>query len=287
MWSVTVKLVMTLLVRDEEDIVDANIEFHLANGVDFIIATDNLSVDRTPEILRHYERSGKLLYLRQDEDDYSQFRWVTQMARRAATEFGADWVINNDADEFWWTDHGTLKDTLAAVALEYDAVVVQRTNFVPRPVREEIFFADAMTIRETVSLNALGHPLPPKVCHRGFADVEIEQGNHSVARGGFGLRRTAAPIEIFHFPLRTFYQFENKISKGGAAVRRNILPELVPTWLRLLQVYESGGLAEFYDGMIPSEETVAIGLSDGRYIRDERLRNRLAQLRDKRVPGSL
>ena len=37
------RLVMTLLVRDEEDIVRANVDFHLARGVDFVIATDNRS----------------------------------------------------------------------------------------------------------------------------------------------------------------------------------------------------------------------------------------------------
>jgi Glycosyltransferase family 92 len=71
---------MTLLVRDEADIVSSHIEFHLHHGVDFVVATDNLSVDATPEILQRYERQGVLHYIHQPDDDYAQDRWVTHMA---------------------------------------------------------------------------------------------------------------------------------------------------------------------------------------------------------------
>ena len=80
------KLVMTLLVRDEADIVDAQIAFHLAAGVDLVIATDNRSEDGTTEILERYEREGRLRLIREPGDDLRQSEWLTRMARIAATD---------------------------------------------------------------------------------------------------------------------------------------------------------------------------------------------------------
>ena len=54
------RLVMTLKVRDEEDVLEANLRYHLAQGIDFFIVTDNGSVDRTPEILSRYQAAGLL-----------------------------------------------------------------------------------------------------------------------------------------------------------------------------------------------------------------------------------
>ena len=82
------KLVQTLLVRDEADVVDAQIAFHLNAGVDFVIATDNRSEDGTTEILERYAREGHLHLIRESGDDLRQSEWVTRMAGLAATDFG-------------------------------------------------------------------------------------------------------------------------------------------------------------------------------------------------------
>ena len=109
---------MTLKVRDEEDIIEDNLRFHRALGVDFFVVMDNGSVDRTPEILARYADAGLAHVLRDETGDLrgpgapSGTREWAGWRRR---EFGADWVIHNDADEFWWPrSRATIKDALAA-----------------------------------------------------------------------------------------------------------------------------------------------------------------------------
>jgi Glycosyl transferase family 2 len=278
-------LVMTLLVRNEADIISSNIDFHLDQGVDFIIATDNLSVDGTTDILRAYERRGVLHYIHQPDDDYAQHRWVTNMARLACTQFAADWVINNDADEFWWPECGDLKQVLNAIPASCYSVAATRVNFVPRPMEAGDFFADAMIVRELQSVNSLGQPLPGKVCHRAFADIEVGQGNHEVRRDGHQFAAEPGPITILHFPMRSYRQFANKIAKGGAAYRRNTnLPaEIGSTWRHLYEVWQHGELEAYVQKSIVDDDAIARGLREGRFVMDQRLREVLSRLR-RRVP---
>ncbi len=264
---------MTLLVRDEEDIVRENLDFHLAQGVERVIVTDNGSEDRTIELLRPYEERGLVRLVREPTDDYSQGVWVTRMARLAAEE-GADWVINNDADEFWWPRSGTLRSTFEALDRRVGVVVAHRANFVPRPEDGRAFW-ERMTLRERESLNPLGKPLPPKVAHRAHPEITVVQGNHRVDGVDLGERLDDGSIEILHFPMRTYSQFENKIVKGGRAYARNReLPHRTGrTWRRLYEIWEKGGLPDHY-----REQVVGDDGRDG-LLEDTRLRDYLRELR--------
>ena len=241
------KLVMTLLVRDEQDIVGANIDYHLARGVDFVIATDNRSVDRTAVILEEYRARGKLHYIFEPRDDYNQRAWVTSMARLAFTEYGADWVINNDADEFWWSFDGDLKDVFSRLAPDVNIVEAPRHNFVTVADSDEPFWR-RMVYRDAISVNSRGKPLLPKVAHRGSPTVKVNQGNHSVENIG-SPRATRDLVEILHFPTRSYDQIENKITKGGAAYERNHeLPKSAgSTWRALYEEYgRNGHLRDYF-----------------------------------------
>ena len=277
------KLIMTLLIRDEIDVISSNIEFHLNNGVDFVIATDNRSVDGTADILRDYERRGVLHYIYEAQDNYAQHRWVTRMARLAATQFGADWVINSDADEFWWPEHHDLKQILRAMPPHRDAADAERLNFPPRTMLGGQFFADAMTVRERRSLSLLGQPLPGKTCHRAFADIEVEQGNHAVRRQGRPLAAEPCSITILHFPMRSYHQFANKIVNGGSAYKRNAnLPSGIgKTWRYLHELWERGELEAYYQAQMVNDAAVEEGLREGRLVTDDRLQNFFSRHHDR------
>ena len=273
------KLVMTLLVRDSVELLGKNLEFHLRQGVDFFIITDNRSVDGTGGIIEDYVRAGLAERIWEPEDTYSQARWVTRMARRAAIGHGADWVINNDDDEFWSGDGGSLKDALVRVPAAWAAVEVQRRNHPPLASVEGAGFLQAMVYRERRSFSPMGLPLPPKVCHRAFADVEVAQGNHSVSRGGERLpAMTTDTITISHFPVRGYAAFERKIALGGAAYARNT--ELDPadgaSWRWLYEVLRRGGLKAWYDRQVLAEDDIARGLADGALAIDDSVLRTLA-----------
>lgn len=51
-------LYMTLLVKNEEELLEQNLIFHKQMGVDGFIVTDNNSTDHTPDILRKYKELG-------------------------------------------------------------------------------------------------------------------------------------------------------------------------------------------------------------------------------------
>ena len=267
-------LVMTLLVRDEEDVIAANLAHHFDQGVDFVIATDNSSVDGTVAVLEAEERAGRLRLIHEPEDTYAQHKWVTRMARLAAAEHGADWVINNDADEFWFARDGDLASTLASIDPDVDVVVAQRFNLVARPD------GVAMTVRQAKPQQHPGlgdGPLPPKVAHRASPEIVVRQGNHEV-EGLTGGSLDDSRIEILHVPVRSYAQFANKIAKGGAAYERNEeLPrEVGHQWRRLHALQQSGEFDEEWQKLLLTDQEIAAGLADGTLVEDTRLARLLA-----------
>ena len=282
------KLVMTLLARNEADIVESQIAFHLHAGVDFVIATDNRSTDGTTEIFERYERAGVLHLLREEGDDMRQAEWVTGMARMAASDFGADWVINADADEFWWPRAGSLKEVLETVPERYGVVRGCWRHYLPRP-DDGAFFAERMIVR----LNEPAFPgdkrtvfhAHQKVAHRGSPAVEIEPGNHNALGPGLEPVRAWHPIEVLHFSMRSPAQIAVKADGGWHRGEKE--PTLHQAMLG--DALREDRVLELYDSYAVSDELLELGLANGTLEIDTRLRDALRAIRDEeggfRVPS--
>jgi hypothetical protein len=277
------RVALTILCRNEADIIGSSIDFHLSVGVDHLIVTDNGSVDGTLEILEAYQRRGLIALLQEPSHTHDQAAWVSRMAAIAHRHYNADWVIHADADEFWWPRAASLAEAIAA-APSAAALAVGRHNFLPPdPAAAPQPFYAAQTIRERHSTNALGRPLPPKVAHVGHPAITVGDGNHAVFLDGQRLEPQPCPgIDILHFPVRSCGQLERKIRDGAEALARNPrAPAGVGgSWKFLYQMaLQEGGLSAYYAGLRPGPEQLQQGLIDGTLIEDHRLESALQALR--------
>ena len=266
-------LIMTLRVRDEEDILEANLKYHLESGVDHIIVTDNRSVDGTPDIISRYVQLGCVTSLYDEGDDHDQSGWVTHMARLAFTDFRAKWVINNDADEFWMPRNAP---DLKRQFFRYpsrNVVIAQRSDFVCLDDETGPFW-ERMIYRKTLSTNALGKKLPPKSAHRAHPGITVSPGNHRVS--GFRWQRTArSGVEILHFPMRSRSQYTQKIITGGQAYlnKKDGSPKQGATWRAQYQEWKDTGRIAFLEENVLSPSDVKRQLEDGKLVIDTRLKN--------------
>jgi hypothetical protein len=262
-----VQLALTLLAKNEVDVIDANIAYHLGAGVDFVVATDNGSTDGTLEILERYERDGVLELIREPSRDFRQGEWVTRMARRAA-ERGAGWVINADADEFWWPRAGNLKYALERLPERYGIVHGVWRPFVARP-DDGSHFAERMTVRLSMqaAINDPSSPFRParKATHRAHPDVRVRDGNHDVEGAPLVTLHGWYPLEVFHLPLRTRAQVEAKYA-GGARRGLRFVPD----------DHDRRGAAA--NTLVVGEAELRQGFAENVLVEDTRLRDALREL---------
>jgi glycosyltransferase involved in cell wall biosynthesis len=224
---------MTMMVRDEIDVVVPMLEHHFDQGVDLAIVTDNGSVDGTTEVLERYAATGKVELHHDPAHAKQQGRVVTTMARRAFTEHGADWVINADADEFLVPlDRSlTIRAALERTPVSLNAFTVPVVNLVGRPAERgagigRLTWRDHRSEEQLVAVGVHAHPTPNAI-HVGDAGVQVSQGNHFVSLVSRGQPDPAVAMEVLHLPWRSWCQFSQKVVNSGLAYEAS--PDLRPS----------------------------------------------------------
>jgi glycosyltransferase involved in cell wall biosynthesis len=275
------RLVATLLVRDEADVIKANIEHHLAQGVDYFVATDNGSVDGTTQILESYRDKGILDIIYEPEHDYQQGPWVTRMVRLAAEKHGASWIINIDADEFWLPKDRaqTLAEVLATVSDDIGKIRAWRQDLVGFPsASTNTDWSKRLLWRNKKTVSERGTPLGPKVVHRTDPLAVVTYGNHEVEGPSIGRFSDDEPIDILHVPLRSWEQFKTKIKNGGSAYasNNNVGPDVGWHWRNDYERLKRGELLTEYQARCLSPRKLSDGLSSGEIVPDLWLSNEIA-----------
>ena len=199
------KLVMTLAVGDDAELVDAQIAYHANAGVDVVLASVEDPTADTRAILEQYVRAGCLQLRGADSP--------TQLARLAASDHGADWVISSEPGEFWWPRAESLKETLVAIPPRYTIVQALIRDFLPHAGDE--FFAERMTVRRSLqSGTTTGAPAELlKRAHRSDPEVVVEPGGWISGPRDVPLRAWY-PFEVFRFPAARAGVDDNAFARG-------------------------------------------------------------------------
>jgi Glycosyl transferase family 2 len=283
---------MVYKVRDEADILEDNLRYHRAQGVDFFVIVDTGSTDGTVEILERYERAGLVRLERVAGGIREMKGGGEEEITRIASEMGADWVIHNDADEFWWPATGNLKDALGMVEEPFGMVLAPRTEFVARPGGGP--FAERMTVREARFRRPAksAHRANPVISLRGPHPVEIWSGDPYRGLVGKPVLRTAAehreddpldlviapafPVGVLHFPVRTFDQYRHRveIARDNGQLDRN------PDARAVRDALETGRLEEVFERILLDDAAVARGIEEGWLVKQTSFRDYLAACAD-------
>lgn len=238
------------LVKDEESIIGYTAE-HMLHEVDNLIIANNLSTDRTAEILEDLaaRHPGRVEIRVDDNPAHVQSEKTT----RLALESGADWVVPFDADEWWYSPFGTIKDVLSGLGEQWLAADAALYDHVPTALDDPSEMDPTIRIgwRRIESLSI------PKVACRVRDDMVIGEGNHNVSyRGG----TTSFPdhLVVRHYPYRSVDQFVAKVKKGYKSLLLADLPSGVGAHWRaygeLMEAHGEGVLAEVFEEHFWSED---------------------------------
>lgn len=263
------RLIMTLLVRNEADIVRQMLTFHLSCGVDHVIITDNDSTDGTVDILRDFVRAGVADLWFEPAQDKRQYAAVTRMALFAREQRGADWILNSDADEFWHHPSGSIKAAIPAG--EARVVHLSRRNMLPPEEATEVGNPLAAmrtaVLKPTSDIYApnLLRPLGTKALCAAPGLLRVAQGNHSADFDGPAPARWDAKVVGYHYPVRSRAQFRRKVEMAGAAYASN--SEFPPEIGRHLRAWYAqlcaGELDAEYDRLVVPKAARAALMAEG------------------------
>jgi hypothetical protein len=256
------KIVLCTHTSDQGDILKDWLEWHLALGVDAIIAQDCNSSDNSQLILTHYARTRPLRWFLMPERNMSRYSSPNTLAKMAI-ELGAAWIIMIDVDEFLCPQGRTVATLLhSQTADDVTAITVPCFNMTGRLVDSSQCATEALTLRIDRPVTCTDEQLvsgdipvpyvfmshPPKTIVRASAFVEYGPGTHTVLTA-HGRTEQRSELRILHYPIRRFDVLHTKSVNAAAFFEDNThLPaSWFWHWRRWVRLQREGRLREEYD----------------------------------------
>jgi glycosyltransferase involved in cell wall biosynthesis len=280
--DVTPSIAAMVGVQNERTLIERSVSHLRSIGVDFILLFDTGSTDGTLERLETMSGASDVIVVRVDPNETSPFSPANVDLVRST---GAEWIMFQDADEFWVPTTHRLAD--AAVFGDADVVIVPRYNVPltrsgvmcpPRlsPSHHAELFLSTQTIpdlehspeRQEDTPWSLAAPIGPKVMARLDRVGGVVAGGHDVLPAdGSPLRRLVArDVLIAHVPFTTFDRFEAKVAGIVEFKRRH--PEFFAEglgwhWARWAAQREARALDDEFQRQILEDDTVRALIAEG------------------------
>ncbi len=256
-----IKISMVILVKNEEDIIEKNIRFHSKIGVDNFVILDNGSTDNTTDILKSLQKEYEIVLDYNPSKAYKQKEWMTKLAKKAKKLFNPDWIINNDADEFWRPiNANSLKEVLN---FKGGVLQVPRSNMIlyeglDNWKNSEYRVANQILTREDYeNLNIMLGKIGRKTIINPYGYIKTGAGNHNAEHIAFWKKMEFRKIHIYHYPFRTYKQFENKAKLYVEVLKANPNAKIGPHVKKWAKQYLEGKLEEeFYNRLLLNEEKI-------------------------------
>ena len=250
---------MTIVCQDEIDIIEKHIRFHLAMGVDGIIVTDHNSTDGTGELLGELEEQGLVLkVIHQDCKVHLHSTFVMKMIDLAINKYEADWIINADADEFFFAKSLDLKNDILKSASAANVLIVYSNLLFPDG-RDDflscVYFCtrglldyeyEYYGIERNTITEYWGTDGGPVSIHNTKDFTSICDGNHFVKMKNYAAVEPSN-ITLYHYKTRNYKSLEEKAVKAMPTIFASENQNRSRGWRKIAKFYKENRLKSYYD----------------------------------------